>query len=356
MQSKPIRNSDFDSNTAKHVTFYNENFKKGRCDLLKNITRSTRGGNNTAQDQQREVQTLKEQVFALENKVTELKQSFEERMRRLELDMLGRMEQMMLAMAQQQQNQMQLHHVSSIGGTGFGGPGTGGLGGRNFSTGLGVEPLPFAERGASTASLNASMFAPAPTHGTAAASVSASTDGGDSNNKVQAPGNKGGGPTLPPHPKQKPLPPSLPPHPKQQGVAPPNGGFPGSMGLSPQSRFNSLARGLSRGLSNLSRGVSAESSASAALLRNSWEDKFFSMLMLEGNGAAAQNAMANVNMAATGQGNGMGGLTASDMQNFMMNNPALSARAFSIGGSGVPRFTSDMSAITNPGTGTNNGS
>jgi hypothetical protein len=33
----------------------------------------------------------------------------------------------------------------------------------------------------------------------------------------------------------------------------------------------------------LTRGASVESSASAVLLRNSWEDKFFSMLMLEAN-------------------------------------------------------------------------
>lgn len=91
MQSKPIRNSDFDSNTAKHVTFYNENFKKGRCDLLKKIQRSTRGGgNSSAQDQQREVQNLKDQVSTLETKMAEMQQTFEERMRRLELDMLGR--------------------------------------------------------------------------------------------------------------------------------------------------------------------------------------------------------------------------------------------------------------------------
>lgn len=44
MQSKPIRNSDYDAGTAKHVTFFNENFKRGRCDLLKKIQRSTRGG------------------------------------------------------------------------------------------------------------------------------------------------------------------------------------------------------------------------------------------------------------------------------------------------------------------------
>ena len=68
MQSKPIRNSDFDANTAKHVTFYNENFKRGRHDLLRKIQRSTRGGgSNGGQDAQREIQQLKEKVTNLES-------------------------------------------------------------------------------------------------------------------------------------------------------------------------------------------------------------------------------------------------------------------------------------------------
>ena len=67
MQSKPIRNSDFDANTAKHVTFYNENFKRGRHDLLKKIQRSTRGGgSNNSQDTQREIQQLKDKVSTME--------------------------------------------------------------------------------------------------------------------------------------------------------------------------------------------------------------------------------------------------------------------------------------------------
>merc|ERR1719316_473934 len=104
MQSKPIRNSDFDANTAKHVTFYNENFKRGRHDLLKKIQRSTRGGgSNNSQDTQREIQQLKDKVSTMEKTIQELNAQQEERMRRLELDMLGRMEQMMLAMQQQQQ-------------------------------------------------------------------------------------------------------------------------------------------------------------------------------------------------------------------------------------------------------------
>merc|ERR1712048_1176902 len=70
-----------------------------------------------------------------------------------------------------------------------------------------------------------------------------------------------GGPTLPPHPKQKQLPVQT---------------FPGQMSM-PPGRMDSL-RGisaLSRGISSLSRGLSTESQGGI----NSFEDKFFSMLM-----------------------------------------------------------------------------
>lgn len=260
---------------------------------------------------------------------------------------LTQMEQMMLAMAQQQQTQLQLQQTSSIGGNSMA---AGSMGGRNFSTGEAFEPLPFGARGASLAS-GAGMFS-VPAQASAAKAVSDQNDAGaNGKNGAKA---AGPGPTLPPHPKQKPLPPTLPPHPKQMGLSPPGNGLPGSLGL-PPSRLSSLARGLSRGLSNLSRGVSVESSASAALLRNSWEDKFFSMLMADQNdaaaAAAAQNAMAN-NMAAMGQGNGgtggMGGFNANEMQN-LMNNAALQARALSIGGPRMSRLTSEMSAISNSG-------
>lgn len=79
-----------------------------------------------------------------------------------------------------------------------------------------------------------------------------------------------------------PAPPTLPPHPKQKHL--PLGIMPGGMGA-PPDRMNSL-RGistLSRGMSGLSRGTSVESSASAVLMRTTWEDKFFSMLMLDGS-------------------------------------------------------------------------
>jgi hypothetical protein len=278
MQSKPIRNSDFDEGTAKHVTFYNENFKRGRCDLLKKIQRSTRGGGNSpAQDQTREVLTLQDKVSELESTITQLSSQMEDRMRRLELDMLGRMEQMMLAMQQQQSMQFQSQSTSTsatpsnVPSSGPNASNSGkpsAINPRNHSilgqnnlnqnnnaqtTGiLGWDPLPMGARGTSIGSISQALggfAAPAP---------------------VQMPKNGSSdlGPTLPPHPKQKLLPPI---------------NFPG-VGL-PAERFNSL-RGisnLSRGLSGLSRGASIESQGSV-ILRNQWEDKFFSMLMLGENG------------------------------------------------------------------------
>jgi HSF-type DNA-binding len=291
MQSKPIRNSDFDAGTAKHVTFYNENFKRGRCDLLKKIQRSTRGGGtNPGQDQERVVQNLKDQITTLENTVSELSNQMEERMRRLELDMLGRMEQMMLAMQQHQQTQLQIQQqhpaLSSSASTasaaakslmglpaGFSGmmnmpnPGLrrdGSLGGP-----AGWDPLPYGARATSIGSLGGFGMPPS---------------------AMSMPKNVGSaGPTLPPHPKQKSLP-------------PPTAGLPAAIGV-PPSRFTTL-RGisnLSRGISNLSRGASIES-ASSVLLRNTWEDKFFSMLMLgEHESAAAAAAQAAAHAAVVQQ-------------------------------------------------------
>mmetsp|Transcript_3818 Transcript_3818/g.5587 ORF Transcript_3818/g.5587 Transcript_3818/m.5587 type:complete len:169 (-) Transcript_3818:450-956(-) len=108
MQSKPIRNADFNVDTAKHVTFYNEKFKRGRCDLLVEIQRTTRGGGSTHssnEDQARHIQELKQQVSTLETKIESLNKQFDDRVRRLELDMLSKMEQIMVAMQQQHQQQ-----------------------------------------------------------------------------------------------------------------------------------------------------------------------------------------------------------------------------------------------------------
>merc|ERR1711907_620239 len=282
MQSKPIRNSDFDANTAKHVTFYNENFKRGRHDLLKKIQRSTRGGgSNNSQDTQREIQQLKDKVTTMEKTIQELNAQQEERMRRLELDMLGRMEQMMLAMQQQQQHQhahAQFQHLRTAGNNNMAGSvtmpadvtrsnsnGNGNMnsmnnrGGLTNAMGESFDPLPYGARGASVGTLSGLAHF----MGNHQASI------GMKNGVSGAPSGPGG-PTLPPHPKQKQLP--------MQNL-------PGSLSL-PPGRLDSL-RGisaLSRGISNLSRGVSAESQGGNALLGNAFEDKFFSMLMNGENG------------------------------------------------------------------------
>lgn len=294
MQSKPIRNSDFDANTAKHVTFYNENFKRGRCDLLKKIQRSTRGGGNaTGQDQQREVQLLREKVDNLEQTIQDMHTQQEERMRRLELDMLGRMEQMMLAMQQQQQQQnaqLQLHHQTSTSGSVAASDSApkapasnssinqiGMMNGGHNAISEGFDPLPYgAARGTSMGSLSGL----AGLMGGHQASIGMKNGFGIGHfgmggSMAMGGAPSGGGPTLPPHPKQKQLPSQI---------------LPGSLSL-PPGRLDSL-RGfstLSRGISNLSRGLSTESQGSA-MLGSAFEDKFFSMLM---NADASKNASSN---------------------------------------------------------------
>ena len=251
MQSKPIRNSDFDANTAKHVTFYNENFKRGRHDLLRKIQRSTRGGgNNAGQDAQKEIQQLKEKVANLEKTIQNLSTQQDERMRRLELDMLGRMEQMMLAM-QQQQQQNQYHQLRAGNNNMSDLNGMNGMnGGGSLANKMGesFDPLPYGARGASVGTLSGLAHL-----------MGNQASMGMKNSST-------GGPTLPPHPKQKQL--------AAQAL-------PGSMGL-PPARMDSL-RGisaLSRGISSLSRGLSTESQGGI----NAFEDKFFSMLMNGENG------------------------------------------------------------------------
>ncbi|KAL7580813.1 hypothetical protein ACA910_001090 [Epithemia clementina (nom. ined.)] len=295
MQSKPIRNSDFDASSAKHVTFFNENFKRGRCDLLKKIQRSTRGtGATTGQDQAREIQTLRDQVSNLENKIQEMSVSTEERFRRLELDMLARIEQVMMAM-QQQQAQLRLQAAASIGsassnannsnnnnnnnGMGNVSTGTVSTGGqqrqqswdmnanvsRNNSINTGMQGNSLQGNGMlGNKNSNPPLQMDFPMQPQRQPMMHAASGGSGPGGSI------GGGPTLPPHPKQKQL---------------PMGGLPQVM-RPPMDRLNSLRgiSGLSRGLSGIPRGASVESSASAVLMRSSWEDKFFSMLMLDENG------------------------------------------------------------------------
>merc|ERR1712025_259466 len=111
-----------------------------------------------------------------------------------------------------------------------------------------------------------------------------------------------GGPTLPPHPKQKQL---------------PSQGLPGSMGL-PTGRLDSL-RGisaLSRGISSLSRGLSTESQGGI----NSFEDKFFSMLMNGDNKQFGGNIPTTFNPTPMSGNNGSSNNTAMNNNNSSSNS------------------------------------
>lgn len=299
MQSKPIRNSDFDVGTAKHVTFFNENFQRGRCDLLKKIQRSTRGSAaGSGQDQAREIQTLRDQVANLENKIQELSTSSEERFRRLELDMLARIEQLMMTL-QQQQAQLRLHSAASVGNS----VSSGSHGGMQAPISISNGSINGRHQSQTWESLQL------PRNNSSATANSTPPSGNftqvppQRQHIQQASSTGSNGPTLPPHPKQKQFP-------RTGSIGP--AGLPNAMGA-PPDRLNSL-RGistLSRGLSSVNRGTSVESSASAVLMRNSWEDKLFSMLMLDeqhaqnaGSMTASNNSINNnMNNNITAQAN-----------------------------------------------------
>jgi hypothetical protein len=298
MQSKPIRNSDFDVSTSKYVTFFNENFKRGRCDLLKKIQRSTRGtGAATPLDQSREILLLRDQVSNLEQQIAEVMEQTEERVRRLELEMLSRLDQLTMSFQRQQSNHYQLE--------------------KNTSTGSAMSGTSLLQHQQSV-----SMPAPLPQQSTYPGVAqqhhllqSSATNTWDTNtisnlrgssissgansvaNVVGNPMNFAGmnvqqnqqvqiaPPTLPPHPKQKQLP---------AGALSENGTIP-----STADRMNSL-----RGISTMTRGISGlsvESSTSAVLMRSSWEDKFFSMLMLDANdqGVSESNLSPTTNRPIT---------------------------------------------------------
>ena len=328
MQSKPIRNSDYDANAAKYVTFFNENFKRGRCDLLKKIQRSTRGnGTGPGQDHSRDIQMLREQVSMLEQRVEEVQTQSEERLRRLELDMLARMEQVMMAMQQQQQTQLQLHAATSVGTSSSGGTGQmqqpaaiqNALHQRQQSWDPSSVNFPRGNSVQSALSNNSIGGQ----NGVANSNPTSFPMPGPPGTTMATPSNAG--PTLPPHPKMK-----------QQ--LPPMNGLPGMNGAPPGppgERFNSL-RGLSvlsRGLSGLARGTSVESSTSAVLLRNSWEDKFFSMLMLDENGNATNAAQA----AAAASGNAPMAPGTTTSANGQQGGPVkISDRSLDIDSNGMP--------------------
>lgn len=86
MQSRAIYKDDFNKETAKHVTFFNEKFQRGKPELLKEIQRSTKGGQNAAsnQEQQKEINILKDRVSYLENNISLMQNDYNERLAALE--------------------------------------------------------------------------------------------------------------------------------------------------------------------------------------------------------------------------------------------------------------------------------
>jgi hypothetical protein len=245
MQAKPIRNADFDENTAKYVTFYNEKFKRGRCDLLKEIQRSTRGGNAgtaTAAEQQKEIDSLKDHIGQLENQIESMNSHFEERLRTVELNMLGQMERMMIA----------LGHQPNPAANGMADAVSSGQGQPGVQRELSWNPVPFLTEQQQQMLQNQMPGMP---------QGPGRVGSGDSNISGGS-----GGPTLPPHPKQK-----------NVGPLPENMTANDSSNMPMNQRFPSI--GIGRGLSvGVPRGQSTDSS---------WEDKFFHALMLGDNDAAA---------------------------------------------------------------------
>mmetsp|Transcript_37078 Transcript_37078/g.78269 ORF Transcript_37078/g.78269 Transcript_37078/m.78269 type:complete len:483 (+) Transcript_37078:114-1562(+) len=291
IQTKPIRNEDFDKSTAKHVTFFNEKFKRGRYDLLKEIQRSTRGGGTQASiaDQAREMETLRSTVASLENRVHELETSWQELSTKMEREIQTKVELAMMDLLSSRQHsstlQAQYMGVPSLP-TSFGGDASalqraersfGSIGGRNAHGGGAWENTllgPQAARAFSTASAtSAGAGAAANAVANAVANAPPAAVIGNSGNAPAASGNASA--TLPPHPKQKSLPPP-------------------TLGGVPQTT--------SGGLRSLSTATN-----SSLLLRNAWEDKFYSTLMMtEGTSRAASLAGLANGMAGSA---GMAGMT-----------------------------------------------
>jgi len=74
IQDKPVRKVDIDISTAKYVKWYHENFRRDAPELLRYIKRSTAGIGNAFnfEEQQRQIDQLKEKVLSYERTVTQL--------------------------------------------------------------------------------------------------------------------------------------------------------------------------------------------------------------------------------------------------------------------------------------------
>mmetsp|Transcript_416 Transcript_416/g.788 ORF Transcript_416/g.788 Transcript_416/m.788 type:complete len:472 (+) Transcript_416:69-1484(+) len=294
IQTKPIRNEDFDKSTAKHVTFYNEKFKRGRYDLLKEIQRSTRGGGAQASlaDQAREMDTMRSTVSTLEQRVQNLEARWQELTMKMEREIQAKVELAVMDLLSSRQP----HPPSSLQAQYMGMP--------SLPTSIGDAALQIQRAERSFGSIGRNnhgawenpLLGPQAARAFSTASASsqggaAATQGGGAGG--EAPATSGNArATLPPHPKQKSLPP------------PAMGG---------------LQTSVSGGVNNMSRLSSTNSSL---LLRNAWEDKFYSTLMMtDGASRAASlaglaNGMASTAAMSGGNVSGLAALAAAQqMQN-----------------------------------------
>lgn len=357
MQAKPIRNADFDADTAKHVTFYNEKFKRGRCDLLREIQRSTRGGASSVNaDHQKEIDALKNRVAQLEQQVHDINEHFEEKMRTMELGMLGRMEQMLIAINHSQQQQTTPSHtptpsaaMSSDQITQQQGPAGSNNNmsnsmasmnnqqqnhpGRQMSAG-GVQwdPLPYArsrENSASGAGGNPSM-GPGAGMGNNQSMGPGGGGMGQSNQSMGAGMGQGQNHQMPPpppvnNPQQAQAGPTLPPHPKQKQLKLPDNLKPSAAN---PMRGPSISEGLLRGLSTESAGLPP------------WEREFFRQLMID------NSRVASTSLGAALGGTSLGSVNEGEaMANGPISDQAIeSAIAAAAGAAGVPQL-SKMGAL-----------
>lgn len=294
IQTKPIRNEDFDKSTAKHVTFFNDKFKRGRYDLLKDIQRSTRGGGAQASlaDQAREVESLHSSVIHLEERVQDLEARLREVTMKMHSEIQSKVEYAVLDLLSSQRggvggmgggmglsSQLALSHTGprsaahaalqaqaySMGSMGYGG-----VGGQDNSSSL----LQRAEN--SLGSIGRGM--PWDLGGASASSI-ASINRGESGGDAA--------PTLLPHPKQKSQQPPVQPNPLLVQRLQGGGGMGGAgFGTIPNSSMH---------------------------LRNAWEDKIFSTLMMQDGASRATS------LAGAGAG-GMGGMSS-------VGGPSLAALA-----------------------------
>ena len=278
IQTKPILKEDYDQNTAKFVTFYNEKFKRGRYDLLKEIQRSTRGGGNSSTDHAREMEALRTTVSTLEKRVQELEGRWQDTEMKMERQIHAKVEIAMMELLSGRP-QMGLPNLA----TSYGGD---------------MSVLQRAERSFGTNGRNPQWDNPM-LGAQAARAFSTASASSMGNRATSGGGNSASGATLPPHPKQKSLPPMM------------GGGAARTTSGGLQNAANMASGGLNPGNMN-----------SSMLLRNAWEDKFFSTLMMS-DGASRAASLAGM------AGNNVSGLAAlAAAQQQMQANKAGQAAAF----------------------------